>query len=111
LEAKAYDGSFFTARDSSPDQSLSTKKVREEEVVVEKPATKKLRKDEATSFQAKAHETVKRQDNGKKMGLPGRNLLEPSYKINNALGPLSNRTIYTDLVHEGGYTQYDTHNL
>lgn len=49
---------------------------------------------------------------GKKIGLPDRNLIDPPYKIANAAGSLSNKTIDTDLIHAGeGYAEYDTHNL
>lgn len=50
---------------------------------------------------------------GKKAGLPGRDLINPPYKIANAAGSISNKTIDTDLVHAGGkgYVEYDTHNL
>lgn len=52
-----------------------------------------------------------RQEGGTKIGLPGRNLIDPSYKIRNAIGSLSNRTANTDLIHQGGWAEYDTHNL
>ncbi|KAF2181993.1 glycoside hydrolase family 31 protein [Zopfia rhizophila CBS 207.26] len=48
---------------------------------------------------------------GPKVGLPCRNLIDPSYKINNAFGILSNKTARTDLIHSGGWAEYDTHNL
>jgi alpha-glucosidase len=48
---------------------------------------------------------------GLKTGLAGRNLLDPLYKINNAAGVLSNKTANTDIVHKGGWAEYDTHNL
>lgn len=45
-------------------------------------------------------------------GLPGRNLLDPPYKINNYYGPaLSNKTLETDLIHANGLAMYDTHNM
>ncbi|KAE8142571.1 putative alpha/beta-glucosidase agdC [Aspergillus pseudotamarii] len=47
-----------------------------------------------------------------KLGLEGRDLLNPPYKIRNAAGSLSNKTINTGIVHAGeGYVEYDTHNL
>ena len=52
-----------------------------------------------------------RQADGSKKGLPGRNLIDPSYKIKNEFGILSNRTANTDLIHQGGWAEYDTHNL
>lgn len=54
---------------------------------------------------------VTRQSNGDKKGLPNRDLLYPSYEINNEAGGLSNKTAQTDLIHSGGWTEYDTHNL
>lgn len=47
----------------------------------------------------------------KKLGLPGRNLINPPYQIANEAGSISNKTIDTDIIHEGGYVEYDTHNL
>ena len=46
-----------------------------------------------------------------KRGLLNRNLIDPSYKIANTFGSLSNKTANTDLIHQGGWTEYDTHNL
>lgn len=46
-----------------------------------------------------------------KMGLSGRDLTHPPYEIHNAAGGLSDKTLWTGLIHEGGYTEYDTHNL
>ena len=49
---------------------------------------------------------------GSKLGLPGRNLIYPPYKIHNAAIELSNKTISTDTVHQPeGYVDYDTHNM
>ena len=48
---------------------------------------------------------------GNMLGLPGRDLINPPYKINNLAGSLSNKTLDTDLAHYGGYKEYDTHNL
>lgn len=55
----------------------------------------------------------KRQAPGEGVGLPGRDLLDPAYAIDNdaGIGVLSDRTIRTDLIHDGGYAEYDTHNL
>jgi alpha-glucosidase len=54
-----------------------------------------------------------RRGKGTKAGLPDRNLISPPYQIANAAGSLSNKTIDTDLVHNGGdsFVEYDTHNL
>lgn len=59
---------------------------------------------------------------GQQLGLPGRDLLYPQYAIHNhaayivpdwnaAEGGLSNATINTNLIHQNGLTEYDTHNL
>ncbi|KAF2226293.1 putative alpha-glucosidase [Elsinoe ampelina] len=48
---------------------------------------------------------------GDQTGLPGRDLINPAYKINNVAGSLSNLTLDTDLVHSNGLTEYDVHNL
>ncbi|KAJ5551992.1 Glycoside hydrolase family 31 [Penicillium sp. DV-2018c] len=54
----------------------------------------------------------KHEEKGKKVGLSGRNLINPPYQIANAAGSISNKTIDTDLIHAGeGYAEYDTHNL
>ena len=45
------------------------------------------------------------------LGLPGRNLTDPPYNINNAAGAISNLTLNTDLIHANGLAEYDTHNL
>ena len=48
---------------------------------------------------------------GNKTGLTGRDLIDPAYKIKNAAGSLSNKTIFSDALHYGGYVEYDVHNL
>ncbi|KAK3325139.1 glycoside hydrolase family 31 protein [Apodospora peruviana] len=58
---------------------------------------------------------------GQQLGLPNRNLLFPKYAIHNkaafqdswnaAQGGISNHTVNTDLIHENGLAEYDTHNL
>ncbi|KAG6184918.1 hypothetical protein E4U27_000767 [Claviceps purpurea] len=52
-----------------------------------------------------------RSSNAKWMGLPGRELTNPPYKINNTWGPLPEKAINTSLIHHNGLTQFDTHNL
>lgn len=62
-----------------------------------------------------------RQARGKKLGLPGRDLLYPKYPISNraawstesnaAGGGLSNKTVNTDVIHQNGLAEYDVHNL
>ncbi|KAI9688796.1 MAG: hypothetical protein M1822_001153 [Bathelium mastoideum] len=53
----------------------------------------------------------KRQASGDMLGLPGRNLINPPYAINDVAGSLSNLTLNTDLIHANGLAEYDTHNL
>jgi alpha-glucosidase len=52
-----------------------------------------------------------RQSTGNRTGLPGRNLLNPPYAIDNSDGPLYANTIWPDLPQYGGYSHYDLHNL
>lgn len=63
-----------------------------------------------------------RQEAGQQLGLPGRDLLYPKYAIHNyaayivpswnaAEGGISNATINTNLIHQNGLAEYDTHNL
>jgi len=47
-----------------------------------------------------------RQESGSKKGLPGRNLLDPGYKIHNEFGVLSQKTARTDIIHAGGWAEY-----
>lgn len=53
----------------------------------------------------------KRQSGGSQSGLPGRDLINPPYKIQNVAGSLSNLTLNTDLVHSNGLAEYDVHQL
>lgn len=56
--------------------------------------------------------SVKRQEQfGLMLGLPDRDLLDPPYAIENDAGSLSNKTVHTDVVHQNGLVEYDTHNL
>lgn len=50
---------------------------------------------------------------GSMLGLPGRELIDPAYNISSHQGDgeLSAQTIPTNLYHENGLTEYDTHNL
>jgi len=45
------------------------------------------------------------------LGLPGRDLIDPKYKIRNSAGSISNLAIPTDARNNDGTYQYDTHNL
>ena len=66
----------------------------------------------ASRLAKKSSNSQPRDTKGKKLGLPGRDLIAPQYQIANAAGSLSNKTIDTDLVHAGpGYVEYDTHNV
>lgn len=60
----------------------------------------------ATSTHSKRSNFVK-----KWRGLPGRDLIDPPYAIQNVAGALSLKTISTDLIHDNGMAEYDTHNL
>ncbi|KAB2574162.1 putative alpha/beta-glucosidase agdC [Lasiodiplodia theobromae] len=53
----------------------------------------------------------RRQSAATKSGLPGRDLVDPPYKIQNLAGSLSNKTVDTDVIHYNGLAEYDTHNL
>lgn len=67
------------------------------------------------------HDLIPRQESGKQLGLPGRDLLYPKYAIHNAAaylpswnaaeGGISNSTVSTDVIHQNGLAMYDTHNL
>ncbi|KAG5973501.1 hypothetical protein E4U55_000492 [Claviceps digitariae] len=50
-------------------------------------------------------------NNAKWLGLPGRDLIDPPYKINNTWGPLPENTINTSVIHHNGLALFDTHNL
>jgi alpha-glucosidase len=106
----AQDPISLTARDEGAEQSLATKKVRSAEELAQSPSKEKVQREDNLA-QVQTRELVERQNSGSKKGLPGRDLINPLYKINNVLGSLSNRTANTDLIHQGGWTEYDTHNL
>ncbi|KAK4443111.1 putative glycoside hydrolase [Podospora aff. communis PSN243] len=69
----------------------------------------------------RSHVLPPRQESGKQLGLPGRDLLYPKYAIynraaytpaSNALaGGLSNKTVNTDVRHHNSLAEYDVHNL
>ncbi|OAL46330.1 alpha-glucosidase-like protein [Pyrenochaeta sp. DS3sAY3a] len=44
-------------------------------------------------------------------GLPGRDLINPGYEINNGAGSISNKTMDTDIQNYDGTYHYDTHNF
>lgn len=45
------------------------------------------------------------------LGLPGRDLINPEYKIHNAAGSISNLTMLMDIQNYNGTKQYNTLNL
>ncbi|KAK0927436.1 hypothetical protein LTR29_017640 [Friedmanniomyces endolithicus] len=77
------------------------------------PQTSAAKRDAVLAYGGNAYGSVveKRQASGNAIGLPGRNLITPEYTINNVAGSLSNKTLDTDLIHYGGWVEYDTHNL
>ncbi|KAJ5715258.1 alpha-glucosidase, partial [Penicillium malachiteum] len=54
---------------------------------------------------------ILRPRDGSQLGLPGRDLINPPYTINDTAGSISNLTIRTDLTHANGLKLYDTHNF
>ncbi|KAF1968176.1 hypothetical protein BU23DRAFT_592236 [Bimuria novae-zelandiae CBS 107.79] len=56
---------------------------------------------------------LKRQSNDTSgaIGLPGRDLINPEYEIQNSAGSISNLTMPADVLNYDGTHQYDTHNL
>ncbi|PVH99466.1 glycoside hydrolase family 31 protein [Periconia macrospinosa] len=54
---------------------------------------------------------LRARQSGKYLGQPGRDLINPKYEIDNAAGPISYKTIPTNVQNYDGSHQYDTHNL
>ncbi|KAJ5779962.1 Glycoside hydrolase family 31 [Penicillium paradoxum] len=72
----------------------------------------RIKRGDATIEERSVNGKPKHGRKGKKIGLPGRDLINPPYQIANEAGSISNKTIDTDLIHAGeGYAEYDTHNL
>ncbi|KAK4543376.1 hypothetical protein LTR36_005519 [Oleoguttula mirabilis] len=87
----------------------STNQSTHDTITTTSPTTSsKLRRDVLTAYGSPLE---KRQTSGDQTGLPNRNLIDPPYTIDNAAGGISNLTLDTDLVHYGGWKEYDTHNL
>ncbi|KAK1057199.1 hypothetical protein LTR12_013002 [Friedmanniomyces endolithicus] len=87
----------------------STSQTGTANITTSSPSTSsKVRRDTLTAHGAPLE---KRQAAGEAIGLPGRDLINPEYTINNAAGGISNKTLNTSLIHYGGYAEYDTHNL
>ncbi|KAK1071370.1 hypothetical protein LTR33_010476 [Friedmanniomyces endolithicus] len=74
------------------------------------PGSSKVKRIDSESL-AEGMSLEKRQSSGNEIGLPGHDLINPPYTINNAAGSLSNKTLDTNLIHYSGYAVYDTHNL
>lgn len=55
--------------------------------------------------------SLERREAGDKKGLPGRDLFQPGYSIDNHLGNISDNTIWTNVTNHDGTVQYDTHNM
>ena len=62
-------------------------------------------------FQPGSSPAKRQEATGTMLGLPGRELIDPPYMIQNAAGSISNKSANTDLIHYNGLTEYDTHNL
>jgi alpha-glucosidase len=72
----------------------------------------RAKRGDATIETRSVTEKRSRGKKGKKVGLPGRDLINPPYQIANEAGSISNKSIDTDIIHAGeGYAEYDTHNL
>jgi alpha-glucosidase len=56
-------------------------------------------------------QTISSKGPGSKMGLPGRELIDPPYDIKAYFGQLSGQTMPTNLRHANGLYEYDVHNF
>jgi alpha-glucosidase len=104
------DAKGLQSRHASPEPSLGSERAHSESRMASVQDMKKTRRT-AASGKVQAREVAERQASGNKKGLPGRDLINPSYKIHNEQGSISNKTADTDLIHQGGWAEYDTHNL
>ena len=75
------------------------------------PSNVQKPKQKRDALVAEPHQPEARQASGNMLGLPGREVIDPPYMINNAAGSLSNKTIDTRIRHSNGLVEYDTHNL
>jgi alpha-glucosidase len=108
------DGSFVyesANRTVTSTSCNSQPQVVNDDITTSTPPQANVKRDAASQFKLDRPLLPSRQSAGNKLGLPGRNLINPSYQIGNAAGSLSNKTLDTDLVDYGGTVQYDTHNL
>jgi alpha-glucosidase len=83
----------------------------EDQITTSTPPQMQQRRHGAPQIETFHTTLSSRQATGDMLGLPGRDLINPTYQIGNAAGSLSNKTLDTDLVDYGGTVQYDTHNL
>lgn len=109
-KVSAQDASGLNTRHVSPERTTSIKRQNYGPGVARNDNRKKIRRHQS-SLQIEPREVEERQHSRNKKGLPGRDLINPLYKIQNADGVLSNKTADTDLIHQGGWAEYDTHNL
>lgn len=63
------------------------------------------------SFQPQTRMSERQQEAGDKKGLPDRDFFSPKFVIHNALGNISDNTVYTNITNHDGTRQYDTHNM
>ncbi|KAK4551634.1 hypothetical protein LTR86_011008 [Recurvomyces mirabilis] len=106
------DGSYFYEQKNrtittGPCNSTNS---TQDTITTTSPATssKRIKRDSLVAYGSPRD---KRQSPSEPTGLPDRDLINPEYMITNAAGSLSNKTLDTDLVHYGGWKEYDTHNL
>ncbi|KAF2861484.1 glycoside hydrolase family 31 protein [Piedraia hortae CBS 480.64] len=107
------DGSYIyesTNRTIRGGDCNSTGQVTNDEITTSSPTGSSKVKRNIAAVNAPAV-NARRQTAGNQKGLPGRDLISPAYEINNAAGSISNHTLQSDLVHYGGWVDYDTHDL
>lgn len=94
-------------------RSRSRVRARESSAESDRANVKRLATRSAAGIQLESVATVytRQESSGDMKGLPGRDLLNPGYKISNHRGELSDSTIFTNTSNLDGTTQYDTHNL
>ena len=106
------DGSYVlesTNRTITTGPCGSTNQTTHDTITTVSPTTSTKAKRDVLDARGSALET--RQTTGDQTGLPGRDLINPKYAIDNSAIGISNFTLNTDLVHYGGWKEYDTHNI
>lgn len=106
----AQDASGLNSRHITPESMTPKRRLNHDSKVARDASRKNTRRDQSSHLN-EALRVAKRQYGGNKKGLPGRDLINPLYHIQNADKILSNKTADTDLIHQGGWAEYDTHNL